>query len=320
MQCWWVNHNQTHAAEVGEGYLWCPYRKANGHRNHFYETMRGVQPGDVVLSCHGSAVRNYGVAQTYKYSFPRPAGFDSRWAEWGWRCDVAFHPLRQAVPLGTHADELRTHLRASHHPIQSKKNRASQSCYLAEITGDMALEIARLAGDAALREAVVRPQPPNAAALDGIAHKYGLLDDVQARMIELRGGAASRRELLHARYGIGAYRDEVARIEPVCRTTDESCSPALSACHMKPWRESDDAEKMAGENGLLLPVGQARLFSYGFFSFASDGAVIKSRLAEDDPHLKDMVPANALRMKGFSSGQEHFLEHHRNCVLLNPAS
>jgi putative restriction endonuclease len=32
------------------GYLWSPKRNANGGRNPFYETMREVAPGDLVLS------------------------------------------------------------------------------------------------------------------------------------------------------------------------------------------------------------------------------------------------------------------------------
>jgi hypothetical protein len=50
MRYWWVNHSQTFDHEVGKGYVWCPKRKRNGAQNHFYETLREVQQGDLAFS------------------------------------------------------------------------------------------------------------------------------------------------------------------------------------------------------------------------------------------------------------------------------
>ena len=50
MRYWWVNQNQTYRHEVQGGYLWSPKRNANGGRNPFYESMREVAPGDLILS------------------------------------------------------------------------------------------------------------------------------------------------------------------------------------------------------------------------------------------------------------------------------
>ena len=50
MRYWWVNQNQTWRQEQAGGYLWSPKRNANGAKNHFYETMREVSPGDVVFA------------------------------------------------------------------------------------------------------------------------------------------------------------------------------------------------------------------------------------------------------------------------------
>jgi putative restriction endonuclease len=47
---WWVNQNQTFRQEIDGGYLWSPKRNANGARNPFYEFMREVAPGDLILS------------------------------------------------------------------------------------------------------------------------------------------------------------------------------------------------------------------------------------------------------------------------------
>jgi hypothetical protein len=50
MRFWLVNQNQTWRQEIGGSYLWWPKRKANNQLNPFYESMREVSPGGVVLS------------------------------------------------------------------------------------------------------------------------------------------------------------------------------------------------------------------------------------------------------------------------------
>jgi hypothetical protein len=47
---WWVNQKQTHRHEIRGGYLWSPKRRADQTRNRFYDNMRLVAPGDLVLS------------------------------------------------------------------------------------------------------------------------------------------------------------------------------------------------------------------------------------------------------------------------------
>ena len=62
MRYWWVNHKQTFKHEVGKGYIWCPKRKKNGSRNHFYETLREVQRGDLIFSFANACLQAMGPA------------------------------------------------------------------------------------------------------------------------------------------------------------------------------------------------------------------------------------------------------------------
>ena len=63
MRYWWVNQNATYRHEVAGGFLWSPKRKRNGGRNPFYELMREVAPGDVVLSFADTRIAAIGIAQ-----------------------------------------------------------------------------------------------------------------------------------------------------------------------------------------------------------------------------------------------------------------
>ena len=102
MRYWWVNQNQTHRQEVGGGYLWSPKRNANGGRNPFYESMREVAPGDVILSFVDTRIIAIGIAQSYCFESPKPVEFGSTGQNWenvGWKVLVAFTPLANRIRL-----------------------------------------------------------------------------------------------------------------------------------------------------------------------------------------------------------------------------
>ena len=63
MRYWWVNQNQTYKYEVPGGFMWSPFKNANGARNPFYDNMDKVQPGDIVFAYAQQQVKAIGVAQ-----------------------------------------------------------------------------------------------------------------------------------------------------------------------------------------------------------------------------------------------------------------
>jgi hypothetical protein len=75
MRYWWVNQNQTARQEQQGGYLWSPKRKKKGARNHFYETMREISPGDIVFSFVDTFISAIGIAESYCWESPKPAEF-----------------------------------------------------------------------------------------------------------------------------------------------------------------------------------------------------------------------------------------------------
>jgi hypothetical protein len=107
------------------------------------------------------------------------------------------------------------------------------------------------------------------------------------------------------------------RIERHCRITGVDNPIHLRASHCKPWRDSDNAERLDGENGLLLTPSIDHLFDRGFIGFQDGGALIVSPVAHR-PSLELMgVPtASEFNVGTFSSGQRRFLEYHRDAVLL----
>lgn len=96
-----------------------------------------------------------------------------------------------------------------------------------------------------------------------------------------------REALILARRGQGLFKERVMQIERRCRITGVDNPIHLRASHCKPWRDSDNAERLNGENGLLLTPTIDHLFDRGFISFQGDGALIVSPVAHK-PSLERM--------------------------------
>src|SRR5476651_1377274 len=100
MRYWWVNQNQTFLQERNGGYIWSPKRNQNGAVNHFYECMRIVSPGDIILSFVDTKIKAIGIACSYCFESPKPTEFGTigeYWENVGWKVRVKYteliHPI-----------------------------------------------------------------------------------------------------------------------------------------------------------------------------------------------------------------------------------
>jgi hypothetical protein len=91
----------------------------------------------------------------------------------------------------------------------------------------------------------------------------------------------------------------------------------LIASHCKPWRDSNNQERLDGENGLLLTPSIDHLFDRGFIGFENNGRLIISPVAHRPSlQLMGIDTAQTVNVGNFSSGQQKFLEFHRKSVFL----
>jgi len=91
----------------------------------------------------------------------------------------------------------------------------------------------------------------------------------------------------------------------------------LRASHCKPWRDSNNEERLDGENGLLLTPNADHLFDRGFIGFDDNGDVLVSPVAHRESLAKLGVDSTrALNVGKFAEGQRRYLEFHRENVLL----
>jgi len=322
MRYWWVNQNQTFRQEFEGGYLWSPKRKANGQRNPFYESMREVAPGDLVFSFADTRIRAFGIATSHAYENPKPPEFGAagrNWDEVGWRVDVAWQRVPTVVRPVEWMALLGPLLPHRYSPLLLD-GRGVQSVYLTELPELLALELAHLVGsevEAIARAAsVAEPLPSNAES----SHpELVLWEEHLRKRIEADESIpeTDRAAIVLARRGQGLFRQRVQEIETRCRVTGVDRPEHLLASHCKPWRDSDNVERLDGENGLLLTPSIDHLFDRGFISFRDDGRLLVSPVAHA-PSLVRMgvVVDREVDVGAFSGGQRRYLEFHRDRVWL----
>ncbi len=324
MRYWWVNQNQTYRQELEGGYLWSPKRSASGSKNPFYEFMRELAPGDLVFSFVDTRIPAIGVVTSFCEESPKPAEFGRiglNWEAVGWRASVRFTRLQREIRPKDHIHLLRTTLPQRYSPLQDSGN-GNQGVYLTRVPELMAHAIMGIIGiqaEAIARTAMTEVGPPEAQS-----YKSDL--EIWEHHIEQTIEKApdipetDRQSLIIARRGQGLFKQRVSQVERRCRITHVENQAHLRASHCKPWRDSNNQERLDGENGLLLTPSIDHLFDRGFISFEQSGLLIISPVAHL-PSLERMGVAThgRLNVGTFTEGQHHFLEYHRNSVLLRAA-
>jgi putative restriction endonuclease len=316
MRYWWVNQNQTYRHEVQGGYLWSPKRNANGARNPFYESMREVAPGDLIFSFMDTRILAVGIAQSYCWESPKPLEFGNAGQNWeniGWKVKVNFKELANKVRPKDHIEVLRPLLPKRYSPLQPNGN-GLQSVYLTEVPTPLAEVLIGLIGQEiapiALAARAVKPVPADDLEFWERKLEQEVVNDPTVRETE-------RLAIIRARNGQGLFKERVSKIESRCRITGVDNAVHLVASHCKPWRDSTNAERLNGENGLLLTPSIDHLFDRGFIGFENNGDLIISPVAHR-PSLERMGidTMKAYNVGEFTGGQKQFLDFHRNAVLL----
>jgi hypothetical protein len=321
MRYWWVNHKQTFRHEFEGRYIWSPKHKRDGSRNRFYDFLRAVTPGDVVFSYASGEIRGAGFATSYCYTCPRPAEFGHIGEAWdivGWRVDVGFQPFSDRPRPKQHLPLLRPLLERERFSPLRPTGDGLQHIYLTSISQTLAQVILGLAGsEARAFDASVLHDAPTPLVERELAGQQEWEDIEQRRIVDAEIPSTTRQSLIQSRIGQGLFKERVTRIEHACRITFVDNPAHLIGSHIKPWRESNNEERLHGANGLLLTPTADHLFDRGFISFEDTGEVLISPVA-DVVSLKRMGldPERPPRPAPFNTDQKYFLDHHRREVFL----
>lgn len=319
MRYWWVNQNQTYRHEARGGYLWSPKRKKGNARNPFYDFMRELAPGDVVFSFADTFIRAIGIVRSNAYPAPKPLEFGAAGAHWdliGWRADIRFSELNFTLQPAAHMQTLAPLLPPKYAPLRPDGN-GLQSVYLTALPEPFAAALIDLIGAEA--RTLIRDIRLADEALSQPA--IGLVEWEEHEMDELRRDdhlrETDRHAIVLARRGQGLFKERVMHFEKKCRITGVIQPEHLRASHCKPWRDASNEERLDGENGLLLTPNADHLFDRGFIGFEDNGDVLISPVADKESLQRMGLDSfRRLNVGRFADGQRHYLDYHRENVLL----
>ena len=317
---WWVNQKQTYKHEVPGGYMWSPKRQQGGRRNHSYDLMTRVKPGDIVFSFAGGHIKAIGIAKTYCYEFPKPTEFGnagSNWDDAGWRIEVGFQEIQKPFRPRDFNHQVQNMLADIHAPLKADGN--GNQAYLFKISEPFGMFLASKSGTMAMQIAAAGNQVHEDAANYFVQQRQQDWEDkIEDRISKTISSETTREALIQSRVGQGQFRKELSKIEKQCRITKVDRFEHLIASHIKPWRDGDNDERLDPENGLMLTPTIDHLFDKGFIAFDEKGKVLIAEVADKITLKKMGVPPTVDSMsKGFSEGQRCYLDYHREFIFLN---
>lgn len=141
------------------------------------------------------------------------------------------------------------------------------------------------------------------------------LDAEQTDVIEIKKRTdideTTRKRLIDARKGQGEFRHALLNRWNGCSVTGCTFREVLRASHVKPWRLSNDKERLDVNNGLLLTATLDALFDRGFVSFDDEGKmIISSRFPRNQVQMLLHSEQRDLRVRP-SDAQKAYLRSHR---------
>lgn len=301
MNYWWVNHKQTFKAEVSGGYIWSPKRNKNNSYNKSYENMTKAVVGDLVFSYADTKVKAIGVVVEKYKEQPVPSEFGNKAELWnadGYLVHVQWEMLEHPFFPKEHLKEIASLLPEKHSPIQIKTGNGNQGIYLAAIGEDLGNKLIELINQ---NNNFIKPEIEEEVLQE---EEEKEVENIEKADIP----AQEKLQLIKARKGQGIYRSNLLKIEKSCRVTGITNISFLVASHIKPWCKSENAEKIDGNNGLLLSPHVDKLFDRGYISFADNGDMLIKKEAEEVFNAWGLVIRN---VGSFNKRQSSYLAYHR---------
>lgn len=125
-----------------------------------------------------------------------------------------------------------------------------------------------------------------------------------------------RTALIKSRVGQGNFRKDLVDYWQGCALSDSNMINILVASHIKPWRVSDNAERLDVFNGLLLLPNYDKLFDLGYISFMPNGEIVISSLLPKEEY-SCLNLDRSLRLSHIDDKHQPYLSYHRDNCFMN---
>ena len=131
--------------------------------------------------------------------------------------------------------------------------------------------------------------------------------DIKQIMIDKTLSETEKSILVKTRVGQGSFRTKLIQMWGGCAVTGYRNTQLLLASHIKPWRKSNNEERLDKFNGLLLLANLDKAFDLGFISFSDQGKVMISSQLES-PSMIGLDESMSLNV---AAEHKRYLAYHR---------
>ena len=117
--------------------------------------------------------------------------------------------------------------------------------------------------------------------------------------------------LIKIRIGQSKFRQKLIDYWKGCSVTQYKDEKLLIASHIKPWKDSENNEKLDRYNGLLLTPTLDKLFDRGYISFDDEGCMLFSKSLNDK---EELFLNEDMKIK-IENEHKKYLKFHRDYVF-----
>lgn len=136
-------------------------------------------------------------------------------------------------------------------------------------------------------------------------------------------GNTEKEALVKVRNGQAKFKENIFKSMqqyPIkgCPFTQITDRNLLRASHIKPWKKSNDQEKLDGFNGLLLTPTYDTLFDRGLISFEDNGKLLISPLLSKDTREKlNLIEGYVYEIYNSTGKRSPYLAFHRQHIFIS---
>ncbi|WOO39350.1 HNH endonuclease [Rubellicoccus peritrichatus] len=123
-----------------------------------------------------------------------------------------------------------------------------------------------------------------------------------------------KEELRKSRIGQGKFRRDVINLWKYCSVTKIQNLKLLKASHIKPWRDSDNDERLDPYNGLLLAANYDHVFDGGWITFDKKGKIVFSEQLSAREFMQLGIDPE-VELENLSDETKLYLSYHREHVF-----
>jgi hypothetical protein len=296
MAYWWVSQNKTFTHERDGGYLWAPLQNDRGQIPYHWMNMERVEQGDIIFSYKSQTIKAIGLVKRTAYKADRPSEFGKSgnlWETKGNRIDIIYRVPKKSVSADQVYKKHGAMFKYKYSPLTSKGTGVQG--YLFELPYRLGSLILSMVDEQNANET-------DELIADGVG--------------ETATSETQRQALVMARNGQGIFRSDLERIwNGKCCITGLDVKALLRASHTKPWRDSNNQERLDPYNGLLLSPAYDLAFDKGYITFNDDGRIkVSSKLSA--AHLSQLGLDAKAQILGLRNKHELYLKYHREQIFL----